>query len=102
MTAMPNSPGRGLRAGLASRDGLVVTLGTAWLLLGLGAWIYARIKGIPGLAALPVAAAFLIEIPFYILPAFETPRAWLLNKGRTVSSLLLISTAIVPWLVYSL
>ena len=60
MTAMPNSLGR-FRA----------VLGAGWALLGLGAWIYARMKGIPEWAALPVAAAFLIDFPFYLLPGFE-------------------------------
>ena len=42
MTAMPNSLGR-FRA----------VVGAGWALLGLGAWIYARMKGIPEWAALP-------------------------------------------------
>ncbi len=92
---MPNSPGQGARVGL-------VGLGAGWLLLGLGAWIYARIKGIPGWAALPVAVAFLIEIPFYILPAFETPRAWLGKQRKPRAAWFLAASAVVPWLVYSL
>ena len=39
-------------------------------------------KGIPEWAALPVAAAFLIEIPFYLLPGFEAPRAWLAETRK--------------------
>jgi|SRR5579863_6115082 len=102
MTAMPNSPGRGTRAGLAGRGGLAAMLAAGWLLLGLGAWIYARIKGIPGWAALPVAAAFLIEIPFYLLPGFEAARAWLRRQDRTRTAWLLAASAVTPWLVYSL
>jgi uncharacterized protein len=96
MTAMPKSPGRGARAGL------VLVLGAGWLLLGLGAWLYARIKGIPERAALPVAAAFLIEFPFYLLPAFETPRAWFGRQAKTGAAWLLAASAVAPWLVYSL
>jgi uncharacterized protein len=95
MTAMPNSPGQGKRAGLGA------ALGGGWLLLGLGAWIYARLKGIPEWAALPVAAAFLIEIPFYLLPAFQTPRAWFGRLKKTRAAWLLTASAVAPWLVYS-
>lgn len=92
---MPNSPGQGKRAGLAA------ALGAGWLLLALGAWLYARIKGIPEWAALPVAAAFLIEIPFYLLPAFQTPRAWFGKQKRLHAVLLLAASAVTPWFVYS-
>jgi uncharacterized protein len=91
MTAMPNSPGI-FRAVLAA----------GWLLLGLGAWLYARMKGIPEWAALPVAAAFLIEFPFYLLPASEAARAWLSKYGKTRAACLLTASAIAPWIVYSL
>jgi uncharacterized protein len=99
---MPNSPGRGTWAGLAGRGGLPGTLGAGWLLLALGAWIYARIKDIPEWAALPVAAAFLIEIPFYLLPAFQTPRVWFGRQKKTRAAWLLTASAVTPWLVYSL
>lgn len=102
MTAMANSPGRGQRASLAGRDAFAKTLGAGWLLLGLAAWIYARMKSIPEWAALPVAAAFLIEFPFYLLPAFEAPCAWLRRQGKTRAGFLLAASAITPWLVYSL
>jgi len=96
MTAMPNSPGRGKRAGLAA------ALGAGWLLLVVGAWLYARMQRIPEWAALPVAAAFLIEIPFYLLPAFQTARAWFGRQKKIRAALLLAASAVTPWLVYSL
>jgi membrane protease YdiL (CAAX protease family) len=77
-------------------------VGAGWLLLGLGAWVYARIKIIPEWAALPIAAAFLIEFPFYLLPAFEASRAWLERQGRSRAACLLSASAVAPWLVYSL
>ncbi len=57
---------------------------------------------LPEWAALPVAAAFLIEIPFYLSPGLSTSRDWLaaLNKPRAAA--LLTLAALVPWLVYSL
>ncbi len=93
---MPNSLGRGTRVKLAA------ALGAGWALLGLGAWIYARMKGIPAWVAVPVAAAFLIEIPFYLSPAFEAARAWLTALGKTRAAWLLTASALAPWLVFSL
>jgi membrane protease YdiL (CAAX protease family) len=90
MTAMPNSLGR-FRA----------VLGAGWALLGLGAWIYARMKGIPEWTALPVAAAFLVEFPFYLLPGFEAPRAALAARGRMFLACILTASAIAPYLIYA-
>jgi uncharacterized protein len=92
MTAMPNSP--------AGRGGLVGLL-AGWLLLALAAFVYARFKGLQLWAALPVAAAFLIEIPFYLLPAFAASRAWLANQPKSRIACLLTASAILPWLVYA-
>src|SRR5580658_3300982 len=100
MTAMPNSPGQGTRAGFPERKSLA-GLTAGWLLLALGAFLYTRFKGIPGWAALPVAAAFLIEIPFYLLPAFASARAWLGNQSKSRAAWLLAASAILPWLVYA-
>ncbi|MEP6715006.1 MAG: CPBP family intramembrane glutamic endopeptidase [Terriglobia bacterium] len=83
MTAMPNSPGR-FRAAVS----------VGWALLGLAAVVYARMKSIPAWAALPIAAAFLIEYPFYLLPGF-TP-------GRLRKPWLLAITCLIPYLVYSI
>jgi uncharacterized protein len=94
MTAMPNSPRRG-------RGGLVGMLGAGWLLLALAAWLYARLQSIPGWAALPVAAAFLIEIPFYLSPGFESARSWLGRLRKTRAAPLLTASAVAPWAVYS-
>lgn len=91
MTAMPNSLGR-FRA----------VLGAGWALLGSGAWIYARMKGIPEWAAFPVAAAFLIEFPFYLLPGFEAPRAAMAAHGKFRLACILTASAIAPYLVYAL
>jgi uncharacterized protein len=80
---------------------LVAALGAGWVLLALGAWIFARMRSIPGWAALPVAAAFLIEIPFYLLPGFEGPRAWLGTQKKTRAAWLLAASAVAPWVLYS-
>lgn len=82
MTAMPNSPGR-FRAAVSA----------GWVVLGLAAFEYAGMKGVPAWAALPIAAAFLIEFPFYLLPAFHAERLrrpWLLAIA-----------CVTPYLAYS-
>ncbi|MDP9055126.1 MAG: CPBP family intramembrane metalloprotease [Acidobacteriota bacterium] len=96
MTAMRNSPGRRTWAGQAA------TLGGAWVLLAWGAWVYARMRGMPEWAAMPVAAAFLIEIPFYLSPGFRAAREWLAALGKPRAAALLTASALVPWLVCSL
>jgi len=59
-------------------------------------------KSIPEWAAIPVAAAFLIEFPFYLFPGFDASRDWLSRRGKTRAALLLTASAMAPWLVYSL
>ncbi len=93
---MPSSTGRGTRARLAW------SLVAGWLFLALAAGVYARIRHFPVWAAAPVAAAFLIEITFYLSPAFEPARAWLRGRGKTGAAWLLTASALVPWLVSSL
>jgi membrane protease YdiL (CAAX protease family) len=77
-------------------------LGLGWLLLAVGAFIYARLKGIPAWAAMPVAAAFLIEIPFYLSPGFSSVREWLTQRGRSRTALYLVISAVIPWLIYAI
>src|SRR5689334_1199055 len=45
-----------------------------WLALGAAGVTYARLKGIPILAAWPVIAALLIEYPFYLVTGFPDVR----------------------------
>ena len=45
-----------------------------WGVLGVAGMLYARSRGIPSWAALPVVAAFLVEYPFYLVPAFPSVR----------------------------
>jgi membrane protease YdiL (CAAX protease family) len=83
MAAMPNSLAR-FRA----------VVGVGWVVLGVAAILYARMKGIPAWAAIPIAAAFLVEFPFYLLPAFA--------PERLRSPWLLAATCVIPYLVYSI
>ena len=91
MTAMPNSLGR-FRA----------VLSAGWTLLGLGAWLYARAKNVPAGTAFAIAAAFLVEFPFYLSPGFDAVRGRVARLGRTRLAGLLTASAVLPYLIYSL
>jgi len=49
-------------------------LGIGWAALAVAGGWYARVKGIPLAAALPVIAAFLIAYPFYLVTGFPAMR----------------------------
>jgi len=88
---MDNAPGR-FRA----------ALGAGWLLLSLAAFIYAHGRAIPAFAALPVAAAFLIEFSFYLCPACETPLQWLSAQPKWRRGVLLTAASVLPWAALAL
>jgi membrane protease YdiL (CAAX protease family) len=69
------------------------------VLLSIAAALYARQKHVAPAIAIPVAAAFLIEYIFYLVPGFESFRERF--AGRHLSLSLVIS-ALIPYLVYSL
>jgi membrane protease YdiL (CAAX protease family) len=75
------------------------TVLVGWTLLALAAVIYTRMVTIPAAIAIPLAAAFLIEFPFYLLPAFSPQITLLSNRHRP---LILAVTCVVPYLVYSI
>jgi membrane protease YdiL (CAAX protease family) len=57
-----------------SLGGFRAALLAGWTVLSAAGWLYARSKGIPAWVAVPVLAAFLVEYPFYLLPAFAEVR----------------------------
>ncbi|MGA2271180.1 MAG: CPBP family intramembrane glutamic endopeptidase [Bryobacteraceae bacterium] len=67
-----------------------------WIALGVAGVLYARFKGIPSWAAVPVLAAYLVEYPFYLVPAFPTLRERL--AGARLPGFLVAST-VLPYLV---
>src|SRR5690348_11622656 len=86
-----------------SLGGFRAALLIGWTALGAAGLIYARAKGIPTWAALPVLAAILIEYSFYLVPGFESMREWLDSELPELQlGLLLGATALLPYLVYSL
>jgi uncharacterized protein len=66
------------------------------LLLVIAAIPYARQKQVPPSLAIPVAAAFLTEYIFYLVPGFEEFRE------RFNSRPLLLLSAMLPWLIYAI
>jgi membrane protease YdiL (CAAX protease family) len=67
-----------------------------WVALGSAGVLYARIKGIPSWAAVPVLAAFLVTYPFYLVPAFPILR----ERFRGLSLFgYLVAAAVLPYLL---
>jgi len=84
MSAMARTSG-GFRAGLL----------IGWTVLCVAGILYARSKDIPSWAALPALAAFLIEYPFYLVPAFPEVRERL--AGERLPGFL-VASAVLPYL----
>ena len=68
-----------------------------WVALSAGGVLYARAKGIPAWAAIPILAAFLIEYPFYLVPGFEAVRE---RWARWLPWLLVVSF-VLPYVMYA-
>jgi len=66
-----------------------------WVALGGAGVLYARIKNIPGWAALPVVAAFLVAYPFYLVPAF---REWRERLAGVWLGAYVVAAAVLPYL----
>jgi len=80
-----------------SLGGFRAALFAGWLALSAAGFGYARLKGIPAWAALPILAAFLIEYPFYLLPAWADLRVRL---ERHLPLFLAVSF-VAPYIVYA-
>ena len=63
------------------------------------AYFYTQQKNIPGGVALAALPAFLVDIAFYILPAFDGVRRELSALPKTLLALLLTGAAVVPWVL---
>ncbi len=73
------------------------------IVLIAAAIVYARGKSIPASVAIPVAAAFLVEFPFYLVTGFENVRAGIDSAlSRTALAFALAISGLPPYLVYSL
>lgn len=79
-----------------SPGGFRATVLIGWIALGAAGFLYAQLKGIPNWAALPALAAFLVEYPFYLVPAFPKVREQL--AGARLPGFL-VASAVLPYLV---
>src|SRR5271169_5392536 len=70
----PAHPNAKMRPMTQSLGGFRAALLAGWTALGAAGLLYARSKGIPAWVAVPVLAAFLVEYPFYLVPAFAEVR----------------------------
>ena len=59
-------------------------------------------KGIAAGIAIPIIAAFLLELPLYLAPFFAGARAAAGRVGRATLACILATTAVVPYLAYSI
>jgi membrane protease YdiL (CAAX protease family) len=80
----------------SGRHRFQAALWIGWIALGAAGIGYARIKGIPNWAALPVLAAFLVTYPFYLVPAFPSLRERL--AGLPLPGYL-VAAAVLPYLM---
>jgi membrane protease YdiL (CAAX protease family) len=63
-----------MSAMVKSLRGFPAVVLAGWVALSAAGVLYARYKGIPNQAALPVVAAFLVAFPFYLVPVFPRLR----------------------------
>ena len=77
--------------------GFRAALLAGWTALSAAGVLYARSKGIPAWVAVPVLAAFLIEYPFYLVPAFSEVR----RRFERHLAWFLVLSFVAPYVVYA-
>jgi membrane protease YdiL (CAAX protease family) len=80
----------------------LASVAVGWIAMLAAGWEYAHIKGIPTGIALPIIAAFLLELPLYLAPFFAGARAAAGRIPRWTFAALLALTAVLPYLAYSI
>jgi hypothetical protein len=80
-----------------SLGGFRAALLAGWTALSAAGLLYARSKGIPAWVAVPVLAAFLVEYPFYLVPAFAEVRQ---RFERNLPWFLVLSF-VAPYVIYA-
>jgi uncharacterized protein len=77
-------------------NGFWATVLIGWIVLGAVGFEYAKVKGIPASAAIPLLAAFLLEFPFYLVLGFPRVRERLAGARLP---LICLFVAVVPYLI---
>src|ERR1035441_11093080 len=90
-------PNAKMRPMTQSLGGFRAALLAGWTALSAAGLLYARSKGIPAWVAVPVLAAFLIEYPFYLVPAFAELRQ---RFERSLPWFLVVSF-VAPYVIYA-
>lgn len=70
--------------------------------MAIAAATYIQQKGLALNVAIPVALAFLVELPFYMMAAFDAPRQWIEQGGKTRAAAIITASTALPWLIYTL
>jgi membrane protease YdiL (CAAX protease family) len=81
-----------------SLGGFRAALLAGWTALGAAGLLYARAKGIPPWVAVPVLAAFLMEYPFYLVPAYPEIR----RRFEHNLPWFLVVSFVAPYAIYAL
>ncbi len=79
-----------------------ITVAVGWVVLAIAAAVYGRQLHVPLAVGIPIAAAFLLEFPFYLLAGFDGPREILGSWKKEPVAVFLTASSIAPYLVYSL
>jgi membrane protease YdiL (CAAX protease family) len=82
---------------MQSLGGFRAALLAGWTALSAAGFLFARSKGIPAWVAVPVLAAFLIEYPFYLFPAFAAVRV----RFERSLPLFLVVSFLAPYVAYA-
>jgi membrane protease YdiL (CAAX protease family) len=80
-----------------SLGGFRAALLAGWTALSAAGVLYARSKGIPVWVAVPVLAAFLVEYPFYLVPAFAEVREVFARNLPWF----LVASFVAPYVIYA-
>ncbi|MGA2591590.1 MAG: CPBP family intramembrane glutamic endopeptidase [Bryobacteraceae bacterium] len=80
-----------------SLGGFRAALLGGWVALSAAGVLYARLKGIPAWAAVPILAAFLAEYPFYLVPGFAAVR----ERWQRGLPFFLVVSFVAPYAIYA-
>jgi membrane protease YdiL (CAAX protease family) len=82
--------------------GYLWSVAAGWVAMIVAGLVYAHMKKVAAAVAIPIIAAFLLELPLYLAPLFEGARAGAARMRPWQFAALLSATAVLPYLVYSI
>lgn len=90
------------QSSLPALRGYLWSVALGWLIMLAAGWWYGNMKAIAAKVAIPIIAAFLLELPLYLAPFFESARGAAGRMGRWWLAAALAATAVLPYLAYTL